>query len=157
MFMRKYSLSCGCLHKEVVTDHGNSKYIEYRLWQNIHLRCYKKTNNRYHSHGARGIKVCERWHDFENFHADMGDRPSPKHTVERINNDGNYEPSNCKWATYKVQSRNRRSTFYVALDGVKKSLAEWAEIMDMPYKLVWERIRRYGWDPEQALTTPVRR
>lgn len=81
---------------------------EYRTWKSMLGRCRIKTSTSYKHYGARGISVCERWSSFENFLADMGRRPSPMHSIDRIDNDGNYEPGNCRWATTNVQSRNTR-------------------------------------------------
>lgn len=81
--------------------------LEHQIWRSMKKRCKCPTNKDYPKYGARGIAVCERWESFDNFMADMGPRPSPSHSVERIDNDGNYEPSNCKWGTKIEQSRNR--------------------------------------------------
>ena len=110
------SKSCGCLKSEVTTQrstkHGyaNEGKITkvYYVWSAMVQRCVNPKSTKYMDYGGRGIKVCERWLDFENFISDMGDRPSVDHTLERINNDGHYEVSNCKWATRTEQLRNRR-------------------------------------------------
>ena len=91
--------------------HGRSETREYARWASMRERCNNPKAHNYHLYGGRGIRVCERWDSFENFLADMGERPSPKHSIERIDNEGNYEPSNCKWATQLEQSRNRRNTY----------------------------------------------
>jgi hypothetical protein len=108
------SVSCGCWQRKVVTRHGNTsvhgKTPEYRVWSGMRCRCTNPRSNRFASYGGRGIVVCERWQVFENFLEDMGPRPSPRHSIDRINNNGNYEPSNCRWATPSEQSRNQRST-----------------------------------------------
>lgn len=103
--------SCGCLHKEAaratLLTHGLKKTPEYRTWCAMKERCSRPKNISYKNYGAKGIKVCERWRtSFENFIADMGNKPSPKHTIDRIDPSGDYEPDNCRWATYKEQFDN---------------------------------------------------
>jgi len=102
--------SCGCLKKynSVVKTHGMSASFVYRTWASMLQRCNNKNNPRYKDWGGRGIKVCKRWISFENFYEDMGDKPCGL-TLDRINNEGNYEPENCHWATTKEQGFNRRS------------------------------------------------
>lgn len=104
--------SCGCLQIESVTTHNYTSegviMREYRIWTAMRQRCNNPKNTHYERYGGRGIKVCDRWNSsFENFIADMGYTPTPLHTLDRVNNDGNYEPSNCKWATRKEQAQNR--------------------------------------------------
>jgi len=88
--------------------HGRTGTVEHSAWKNMHTRCYNPANHSYPIYGGRGIIMCDRWLKFENFYSDMGDRPNKNYTVERVNNDGNYEPSNCKWATRQEQSINQR-------------------------------------------------
>ncbi len=118
--------SCGCLHNETTArinyKHGQANYKdgrEYSSWQKIKARCYNLKNNRYHRYGGRGIRVCDRWlKSFENFLEDMGKMPSDnRYTIDRINNDGNYEPGNCRWATYKTQAITNTGTFKKQQDG----------------------------------------
>jgi hypothetical protein len=103
----KSILSCGCV-KEDNKTHGRTKSREYRIWRNMHSRCKRPNLKSYASYGGRGIKVCERWGKFVNFYADVGPCPSPNHSLDRINNDGDYEPSNCRWATGSQQMLNQR-------------------------------------------------
>jgi len=104
-----HTKSCGCLRRELLTIHGKNKSPEYRTWQAMKTRCESKNSTQYLDYGGRGIKVCERWRNsFNDFYEDMGDKPSKEYSIERKNNDGNYEPSNCVWATRSEQRRNQR-------------------------------------------------
>ena len=112
-----HTRSCGCLHRKELslrrTIHGaarlGQKTIEYRTWISMMRRCYNQNTKDYKNYGGRGIEVCERWHKFENFLADMGPRPAGEYSIERVNVNGNYEPSNCIWLPKSQQSKNRRN------------------------------------------------
>lgn len=124
---------------------------ENRIWANMRYRCENTNCNNYDKYGGRGIKVCERWQNFSNFLADMGPCPSPKHSIDRFpNNDGNYEIGNCRWATRKEQANNRAVTTFIELNGVKRPLTEWAELLGILVKTLDMRFRR-GWPPERIL------
>jgi len=127
--------SCGCLRKEtgikLNTTHGycgnGQSRPEFVAWVGMKQRCYNEKNKRFPDWGGRGIRVCDRWlESFENFISDMGDRPSPKHSVERRNNDLNYDPSNCYWGTKKEQNSNTRRNHFLEYNGKKMILEDWA-------------------------------
>jgi len=167
--VRGYSLrsrhteSCGCYHLEKAAEagkqnrkHGKSGTAEYMIWSAVKARCYNSSNTAYEHYGGRGIKVCERWHKFENFYADMGKRPSPRHSIERVDNNGDYEPDNCHWATQREQVNNRRNNRIVEYDGKSHTVAEWARIKGMNRYTLYNRLFTYKWPVERALTEPVR-
>lgn len=130
---------------------------EYTAWISMKGRCCNPNDGKYVRYGARGITVCERWlNSFENFHADMGDKPSSKHSLHRVDNDKNYEPSNCVWATAKTQSRARSSNHVIEYKGEKMILIEWAEKLGMSFDVLWARLA-LGWTVERAFTQPVRK
>jgi hypothetical protein len=120
-------------------------------------RCNNPQNPNYPRYGARGVKVCERWEsDFVNFLEDMGRSPGPGYSLEREDNDGNYEPSNCRWATKTEQARNRRSNKRLTFRGLTLTQAEWAERTGIPQSTLHLRVK-YGWTVERALTQPLRK
>jgi hypothetical protein len=126
--------SCGC----ILRDMGMQRRLpnrkvegkitrEYRTWIGIKERCYQKNAKHYHRYGGRGIKVCDRWlNDFDTFLLDMGKRPAGKYSLDRINNDGDYEPQNCRWATKWEQARNTSTNFYMEHNGMNMTKAEWS-------------------------------
>lgn len=155
--------SCGCYRDEIngeriaatATTHGHTKNgritSDYNSWRNMLERCNSPSCPSYKNHGARGIKICERWaHSFENFLADMGPKPTPKHSIGRTDNDGNYEPGNCAWETQSQQMRNRRNTRLVEYQGRSMSLAEACELAGQSRTRVNARLRM-GWNIERAL------
>jgi hypothetical protein len=140
--------------------HGLSGLPEHAAWNSMLDRCRNPNNKSFPNYGARGIRVCERWqHDFGRFIADMGRRPSPKHTIERIDNDGNYEPGNCQWADRTRQANNRRSNRYVEYKGQSVSLADAVRLAGsvvIPQQ-ARKRISLHGWSIEKAVETPSHR
>lgn len=136
--------------------HGLSYTPEYRAWQQMRLRCLDPQHRAYPRYGGRGITICDRWKDSpENFVADMGPRPSPRHEIDRVDNDRGYEPDNCRWATRKTNSRNRRSNRMLTHRGETLALAEWCERLNIPRDTVRKRLES-GWTVASALETPVR-
>lgn len=151
--------SCGCAKIEAITrlkfSHGMCKTSVYRRWAAMVERCESAACASFKNYGGRGIKVCERWRRFENFYADMGEPPTNSDTLERSDNNGNYEPGNCQWVSRKVNNRNRRSNRYLTLNGVTHSMAEWCEQLGVSYSAISTRVLR-GWTDEQTLTQPVK-
>jgi hypothetical protein len=117
-------------------------------------RCYNKKNLHFAEYGGRGITVCERWMDFVNFYEDMGDRKDGM-TIDRINNDGNYEPGNCRWATRTVQQRNRRTNRLLTVDGETQCIAVFSEKYGIPFVTITSRLRR-GWSDADAVKVPIK-
>lgn len=141
--------ACRCILGKTWSIHGdarhNARTPEYITWLNMNQRCVDVNHHKYYLYGGRGIKVCPTWRSsYEAFLGDMGPKPSPLHTLDRKNTNGNYEPANCRWATAKEQNRNRRNNHLLTIDGVTKCITEWAEVYDLCPKLVAGRIRR-GW------------
>lgn len=143
-----HTTSCGC-RKNV--RHGYVGTSEYVTWCDMLSRCNNPNNVAYPNYGGRGISVCERWLEFENFIADMGDKPLPNLTLDRIDNDGNYELLNCKWATHHEQMLNRRNNHTIQFNGETKCLSEWAESQGILAATIHTRLKR-GWSTKRALT-----
>lgn len=139
------------------TQKGLAKTREYTVWREMLRRCRNPHSKSYHLYGGRGIIVVPRWDSFENFLADMGLRPHPRLTLERLDNDGPYSPENCVWASWKVQRRNSRQNRLITLNGETKCMVEWAELSGLSPQLVKQRISIYGWSPERALSQPPQR
>lgn len=135
--------------------HGMAESKLYDAWSSMRKRCEDDTVPCWKNYGGRGITVCDRWKDFTNFYADMGNRPTEQHQLERRDNDGPYSPENCYWATRTQQARNRRNTRRLTINGEEKTLIEWCEEYEADYYVVYSRIRK-GWEPIQALTEPVK-
>ncbi len=159
--------SCGCLAHEVAvekgrrqsarnTKHGKSGTAEYGIWVKMLRRCENPEDAGYHNYGGRGIRVCQRWREsFEAFLEDMGPRPAAGLSIDRIDNDGDYEPGNCRWATSTEQARNTRNNVLVEHDGETLCVAEWAERYGVSASLLHGRLRA-GWSFENAVSPEVR-
>lgn len=154
--------SCGCLRDagigSVNRTHGacvdRHRTPEYRAWKGIRERCERSNSASYARYGGRGIRVCDRWRSFELFLADMGHRPTPDHSVEREDNDGHYEPGNCRWATRLEQARNRRNNRFVECGTVRLTVSEWAGLTKLAPGTIIARLDR-GWSPQRTLTTSL--
>lgn len=156
MNLRAGTRSCGCLAVERSTSHGMARSAEYHCWIAMKNRCFTESSQSYEDYGARGITVCERWKSsFENFLNDMGRKPSSEHSIERDDNDGNYEPTNCHWVVPLEQCQNRRSNKHLVIGGRKLTLAQAAREKNISYRTVLSRIRQ-GWDVTTAIATPAR-
>lgn len=132
--------------------HGKWETPEYEAYHGMIRRCYNSNHATYSDYGGRGITVCHRWREsFLSFYEDMGERPSKNHSIDRIDNDGNYEPSNCRWATPKEQQYNTRRNLLLEFNNKKQCLAAWAEEIGIKYPTLYSRLRS-GWTNERMLT-----
>lgn len=154
--------SCGCLLAEARSKpgknatHGYSSTMEYHSYYSMMHRCYVEDDSSYENYGGRGITVCERWlDDPEQFCLDMGPRPDGT-TIDRIDSNGIYEPSNCRWATPVEQARNRRNNRLITHDGLTMTLAEWAEKIGLSPSTLSGRLNVLKWDIKRALSEPSR-
>jgi hypothetical protein len=148
--------SCGCDRRrtspKATRRHGMSHLPEALIWRAILGRCTNKNHSAYGDYGGRGIFVCDRWlTDFLAFYEDMGPRPSLKHSVERRDNDGDYSPTNCFWATPDKQSNNRRNSVRLTHDGKTQTVAQWADELTIDRRKIYQRLDR-GWSTEAVLT-----
>lgn len=153
------SKSCGCLRKELITRHGDTRSYkqttEYRIWACMISRCGNQNDKGWYRYGGRGITVCEEWRrDYSSFLADVGRRPTRAHSLDRINNDGNYEPGNVRWATRSQQRRNNSENTILEVGGRRMCLADWAEEVGLGRECLRGRLR-LGWPPEEALFTKL--
>jgi len=160
--LKTQTRSCGCLQVDVCreknTTHGMSKTRTFKIWREMKARCNNPNSTNYSKYGGRGIKVCERWNNsFEAFLEDMGEPPTKEHSLDRIDNNRDYEPSNCRWATAKEQARNRRNNVTFEFQGKERTLAEIAEIVGVKYSLLNSRVMDYGWTIEEATSLPPRK
>lgn len=148
--------SCGCSRGE--EKHGKRNSVEYATWKRIKDRCTNTKNPKYASYGGRGIAVCERWkNSFLAFLEDMGPRPSANHSIDRFpDNDGNYEKSNCRWATVVEQANNTRTNRLFTFYGKTMTMAQWCHIAQIDQGVVSDRLIKLGWSEKEAFWRPVR-
>ncbi len=152
-----HTKSCGCLKQRkgsaaVQFKHGRSDTKLYRVWRSMLNRCENQNVKTFHLYGGRGICVCSEWHDFQTFLADIGE-PPPGMTLERRDNDGNYEPANCEWVTQRAQCNNRRTTRRFEYRGELLTARELSDLSGIPYGKLMPRLRR-GWSAERAISEP---
>lgn len=155
---RGLTKSCGCGRKIWIVTNGEHSGLgfkksspEWSAWSGMRRRCSAESDPGYKNYGGRGIRVCDRWlESFDNFLADMGRKPTPKHSIERIDNDGNYEPSNCRWATRIEQNQNTRRNVHVTINGETAIISEFARRFGIDPEKARTRMSMHGWTPEEA-------
>lgn len=148
------STCCGCVRGKRPADPLRQR-PEYKTWIGMRVRCTYPSTKCYPNYGGRGIKVCQRWEEsYEAFFEDMGPKPSPEHTIDRIDNDGDYELGNCRWATWEEQANNKSTSRMLVADGRSQTLARWCRELGIDDATVATRLRA-GWSDEEALFTPV--
>ena len=157
--------SCGCVKRAKIRERslkhgmaarGARRTPEYRAWCAILQRCINPQNRAYPRYGGRGIRVCDKWLDFDAFLADMGPRPSAEYSIDRKDNNGPYDKDNCVWATREEQQRNRRVNVVLEFNGKRQTVVEWATEVGLLPSTLYSRLR-LGWSAERALTTGVKR
>ena len=155
--------SCGCLRykraAESLIKHGKRQSRLYSIWANMKNRCHLESSTEYKRYGARGIRVCEEWrNNFQSFYDwAMANGYQENLTLDRIYNNGDYEPSNCRWATSKEQGRNTRRTRYLTCNGRTQCIADWADETGLSQSLIRQRIEKLHWGVEKAIMEPVHR
>jgi hypothetical protein len=144
--------SCGCFDADQKFKHGLSRSNTHLIWRGMFQRCENPRNTSYKNYGARGITVAPEWRDFAVFIADMGERPSRNHTIERNDNDGPYSKANCRWALMSEQLNNKRTSRILTAFGREQTLGEWAKEYGLNWYTLRGRLDRCGWNLEEALT-----
>lgn len=154
--------SCGCVYDGIFTKHGltprKATPPEFHIWCCMRDRCEREGSKYYRNYGGRGISVCDRWSGemgFAHFMEDMGSRPTPKHSIDRIDVNGNYEPGNCRWATSVEQCNNKRNNRTMTYNGETLSVAEWSRRTGIRYRTILMRLN-LGWPPEDVIHKPLR-
>jgi hypothetical protein len=156
--LRGHSKSCGCRRKQTLSTcmrtHGETVgrkvSREYATWQSMKERCYNVKSPRYRDYGERGVLMCERWLVFSNFLADMGRKPSDRHSIDRIDNSKGYSKENCRWATNEQQANNTRQNHNIEINGAVRTISEWASVSGVSQKNISARIR-LGWPAKLAV------
>jgi hypothetical protein len=150
----KIAKSCGCYRLDKMTKHNECKKRLYRIWIRMRSRCFNLNNHAYEEYGGRGITVCKEWlksyEEFRDWALSHG--YADNLTIDRIDVNGNYEPSNCRWATMKVQSNNKRNNKLLTFNGVTHTAAQWSDILGYPRRLIYVRLHR-GWTVEKTLSS----
>lgn len=160
------TISCGCYHSNELakrnTKHGYAYTKLYAIYRGIKVRCYNSNHGDYQLYGARGIIMCDEWkNDYSTFRdwayangykEETLPNGRSKWTIDRIDSNGNYEPSNCRWTTIQEQQNNRRSSYQIEYNGKTQTIAEWAKEVGIPYNTLHDRILKHGWSIEKALT-----
>lgn len=148
-------VSCGCIFG--IEHHGDAGIPIYAVWNSIIARCENENSEAYGDYGGRGISICDSWRNsFQAFKTDMGKKPHGG-MVERIDNDGDYCPENCRWATRLEQARNKRNNIVLTVKGQSRCIREWEDIKGMTRTTIWQRINKLHWSPERAVMTPQKR
>ncbi len=156
--MHGHTRSCGCLTAENNYKHGMANTKEWNTWVKVISRCTNPKCKNFKDYGGRGIKVCDEWlNSFEAFFEHIGYCPNPQMSIDRIDNEGHYEPGNVRWATKKQQNRNTRKTTKVILNGIAEPLADLCERLNVDHELVRHRFLKYGWTLGESLFTPPKR
>jgi hypothetical protein len=137
--------------------HGMSRTKIYQCWQDMWARCRNPNDTSYENYGGRGIKVCERWETFENFLADMGSTYTNGLELDRVDNDVDYKPENCRWVTHSQNNRNKRNNYLVTYEGETCTMAEWSDRLGIKRNTLEARIGRLGWSIDRAFTKPVQK
>lgn len=158
-----HTKSCGCLRRQTSVSahlrHGHKRVGKvtrtYRIWRHMTQRCSNSHDIGYTDYGGRGIRVCERWRKFEHFLEDMGE-PPPNCQIDRIDNEGDYEPNNCRWTSPRENSRNRRSNCLITYRGRTQCVAAWAEEIGVPRHILYLRLRR-NWSIERTFAQSIRK
>lgn len=148
--------SCGCLVKRHGHSCGSGWSRVYRSWSHAIQRCTNPNDKRYCDYGGRGIGICDRWRIFNNFLEDMGEPPTDKHQIDRIDNDKGYFPGNCRWATREQQARNKRNNITITHKGRTRLILQWSQELGIKYTTLRYRFCKLCWSAEKTLTTPVR-